>query len=448
MTSPVPTQPPPLPMAPPPKQLAPGAMPMAPGAMPMAGGTSTANQAAPQQLIRDPAPMQEYQQQRTNEMNSGGYGAGTMPQTGGVGTPTPGAPTAQPPAPTNMAQEDPGTAPPWLRQSSTQAWQGGPAITTANPDRSALPSVQTGAVNRSGLPQLQSGLDTSGFADFDQDFAAAGQRGADAAYAGATQFMDEDFAQDNAALESRLTNQGFARGTEAFNNEMGRQQRGQNAARQSAAFQAQGVGHAQSGDFLDRALRTRQQQSSEQGQNAGMGLAARGMLGSEGASDVDRAYAQSMGQRGLVGSEMGQDADRINAQSIAGGNLALGARGQDRGVEAAMHSSAGQQAAAGAAAASNRYNTDTQRDLALRGYGLQQDQQDFNNMATMIGLSRSGVNMPNFGAPGTLPVDSAYGIAGRNADRNAIDRSGLYGLGASVLGNVDYGAIARQFGYG
>lgn len=99
--------------------------------------------------------------------------------------------------------------------------------------------------------------DMSGLPAIDTDFTGQAQAGADAAYRGATQFMDEDFTRDTDALESRLINQGFTRGTEAFNNEMGRLTRGQMAARQSAAFQAQGVGHGQAGDLLQRALAAR-----------------------------------------------------------------------------------------------------------------------------------------------------------------------------------------------
>lgn len=367
--------------------------------------------------------------------------------------PTAGAPVAPPPV-AGQPAADPGVAPPWLRDNAnaisttnTPAWAGGPNITQSAVDRSGMPAIEQGSVDRNGLPDLSQGLDTSGFADFDSDFAAASQRGADAAYRGATQFMDEDFGRDRAALESQLTNQGFARDSQAFKDELSRMERGQSSARQSAAFQAQGVGHQQAGDLLMRALDTRRLQGSEAGQDAATRLSSRGMLGGERTGDVDRRFDQSMGARGLMGAEGAQDADRRYNQTLGIANLGLGARGQDRAVEQAMQSASGQAAAANAAAASNNYNANLNRDLRLRELGMGQDQNDFNNMMALINASRGGVNMPNFGAPQPLDVGSANQIAGNNsnaaANRAAADRAGLYGLGGQVLGNFDYGSIFR-----
>lgn len=359
--------------------------------------------------------------------------------------PAAGAPGAAPAA-------DPGVAPPWMRNNGnaitttdTPAWAGGPNVTQTAVDRSGMPAIRQGTADRAGLPQLSDGLDTSGFADFDQDFAGAASRGADAAYRGATQYMDEDFGRDNAALESKLVNQGFARGTEAFDNEMAKQMRSQNAAKQNAAFMAQGVGHQQSGDLLMRALESRRLQGAEAGQDAATRLASRGMLGNEITGDVDRTFAQSLAARGLLGSEAAQDADRRFGQSSGIAGLNLGSRAQDRQVEAAMHSASGQAAAAAAAQASNRYSTDTSRDLRLRELGMGQDQQNFSNMMALINASRGGVNMPNFGNPAPLDVGSANAIASNNANtdaaRQAQDRAGMYGLGANVLSNVNWGSL-------
>lgn len=129
----------------------------------------------------------------------------------------------------------------------------------------------------------------AGLPPIDTDFSGQAQRGANAAYKGATQFMDGDFTRDTEALENRLVNQGFTRGTEAFKNEMEQLTRGQNAARQSAAFQAQGVGHAQSGDLLLRALQ------------------ARGALGGERERAADRRFNQYSTTRGQDLGKYGVD---------------------------------------------------------------------------------------------------------------------------------------------
>jgi hypothetical protein len=295
--------------------------------------------------------------------------------------PVPGAPAAPGAAPATPTapQSVIGSAPPWL-QTQKVGTPVGTNVTLTNVDMGGLPDVPT-------------------------DFSGDAQRGADAAYKGATQFFDEDFGRDRSALESHLINQGFAPGSEAFNNEMGRMQRGQDAARENAAFQAQGVGFAQSGDLLQRALAAR---------------------------------AASLGERTNM-------ADRIYGQTMGVANLALGSKGQDTAAKAAISSS-------GASAGASRYATDAGRDkasldaeLALRNLGLASNNQDFTQAMAMAQMARGGVNMPNFGNPAPLDVGSAYGIASNNsnaaAGRDASDRAGLYGLGAAALNG-----IGRSFG--
>jgi hypothetical protein len=142
------------------------------------------------------------------------------------------------------------------------------AIASGNGGTGASPgdfSVDMSPADMSGLPPINT------------DFSGQAQRGADAAYAGATQFFDEDFTRDTDALENRLINQGFARGSEAFNEEMGRLQRGQMAARTGAAFTAQGVGHQQAGDLFNRSV------------------TARGALGGEAERAAERRFLQQLG---------------------------------------------------------------------------------------------------------------------------------------------------------
>lgn len=236
--------------------------------------------------------------------------------------------------------------------------------------------------------------DMTGLPGIDTDFTGAAARGADAAYQGATQFMDQDFEQDRQALEAKLVNQGFSRGTEAFDREMEQLTRGQNAARQSAAFQAQGVGHQQAGDLLLRALQSR------------------GALGGERERAAEREIAQLLARSGQDLSRYGIDVGAI-----------LNRRGQDIGV----------------------YNTDTSAELARRGLGLSEDNQGFQQLMALIAASRGGVNMPNFGAASPLDVSSAYGIANSNRNgrlaREASDRAGLYGLGAAALGGIDWASL-------
>lgn len=309
--------------------------------------------------------------------------------------PAPGAPPApQAPAPAQAAPggmtNAVGVAPPWLSGSGSaapgmsmgtqQPWAGGPGVTMTS-------------VNQEGMPAL------------DTDFSDAAQRGADAAYAGATQYFDEDFGRDRAALESRLSNQGFAVGSEAYNDELSRMERGQNAARANAAYMAQGVGHNQSGALLMRALQS----------------------------------------RGALMGERERNADRIHGQSMGVAGLGLGARGQEMGRDTSMAGISASAAANANAANAQRYGIDTNRDLTLRRYGMEGDQMDFNQLMQLIGAGRGGVNMPNFGSPQPLDVGSANQIASGNANaglnRSASDRMALAQLGGAALSGVNWNNI-------
>jgi hypothetical protein len=257
---------------------------------------------------------------------------------------------------------------------SQQTWNGGPSVDRTRVGAGGLPNVST-------------------------DFSADAQRGADAAYQGATQYMDKDFGRANDALESKLVSQGFAPGSEAFKNEMEMQQRGQNNARTTAALAAQGVGFDQSGQLLARALQTR---------------------------------AQLRGERT-------DDADRTFAQSLNTANLGLGARGQDLGLQGTKEGAAASVANAGVAAGANQYSTDASTSVALRRLGIDQSNSDYDHLIALINSSRGGVNMPNFGAPQPLDVTGANSIASSNANaaanRSASDRNTLAQLGGAALGS-------------
>ena len=324
--------------------------------------------ALPDQIHGDPMSAMGGAPQRT-----------AVPATTRPGVPAPAAPTrVVQPNTTRAAMPAPaapqtlvGTAPPWLKAQS--ATSPGGNVTLTNVDYEGLPAIDT-------------------------DFSGQAQKGAEAAYKGATQFFDEDFGRDRAAMETKLINQGFAPGSEAFKNEMGMMLRGQNAARENAAFMAQGVGHQQSGDLLLRALQSR------------------GAMLGERTDMADRLFNQSFGVAGL-GTQYKQ------AQ--------LGAQAS--------------KAAASASAAASQYASDAanrraelEAALGMRRLELDESGQNFSQMVGLTGLSRGGVNAPNFGPPQPLDVGGAYGIASANnnaqMNRDASDRAGLYGLGGAALG--------------
>lgn len=287
---------------------------------------------------------------------------------------TPGAPGAPGAAPAGAPGGAPVSNTGGIDINGQEAWKGGPKVDQTRVGAGGLPGIST-------------------------DFSGDAQRGADAAYSGATQFMDKDFTRDNAALESKLVSQGFSPGTEAFDSEMEKQKRGQNATRENAAFAAQGVGFDQSGQLLSRALASR--------------AALRG--------------------------ERTDDADRTFGQSLATANLGLGARGQDTGLAGAREGAAASTANAGAAAGASNYNTDVNAGVAMRRIGLDSSNSDVNNLISLINSSRGGVNMPNFGAPAPLDVGSAASIASGNANaaanRGAANNAVLAQLGGAALGS-------------
>lgn len=333
-----------------------------------------------------------------------------------------------------------GEASPGVQMGEMGTWEGGPNILQTRTDASGLPTL-AGGLDRSGMPQLAGGLDTSGFASFDSDFAGASEKAAKDAYAGLTQFMDQDFSKDTDALRTQLVNQGLQPGSAAFESEMSRLSRGQNDARLQAAAQASQIGHQRAGDLLSRALATRQLQGQEAGQDAATRLASRGLLGQESNADA----ATRLASRNALFGERSQDADRLNNQSMSRAQLLLGARGQDMGLAQARENAMGQASAANASAAAAREMAAARNEIDLRRIGLDQDSMDFNQFMALVGGARGGVNMGNFGGTSPLDVGGAYGMASNNANaaanRNAIDRAGMAGLGASILGGIDWGSL-------
>jgi hypothetical protein len=241
--------------------------------------------------------------------------------------------------------------------------------TPTMPGTPGLPGDQTGGTSpppggpTGGQSRWDQDLDFSGLNGIDTDFTGAATKGADAAYKGASQFFDEDFGRERQANESRLLAQGLQPGSEAFETAMSRMERGQNATRQNAAFQAQGVGHQQAGDLLLRALQTRQQGVNEKFGSTDRRLAGRGQ-------DLQR------------------DTTGLNAT------------------------------------------------LANKRFGLDEDNQSFQQLMQLLAASRGGVNMPNFGGVAPLDVGGANSIASSNsnaaANRDATDR----GNWAAILGGL------------
>lgn len=158
-------------------------------------------------------------------------------------------------------------------------------------DASGLPSLSTGG--------LQGNLDTNGLTRLpgagrgEDNFSAERGRQEDALYARNTSRLDPQWEQRQAALESQLTNQGFMRGTEAWNQAMDSMGRDRNDAYAGARNDSILAGGEEQSRLFANALQARGQQF---GERESMG----NFTNSANAQDFDqrmRARGQGFGER-------------------------------------------------------------------------------------------------------------------------------------------------------
>lgn len=333
------------------------------------------------------------------------------PQRGGVGNPGQpvggGSDMSAPPStgdagPFTMGRTMLSAAPGAAPSAPSTSGAGGPMGSAVLPGQGGIGSaVSYGsqqAFGPNGPNITTSNVDPSNpnFASLNTDFSGDAQRAGDAFYKGATQYFEPDFARDTSALQTQLINQGFAPGSEGYNTQLDLLRRNQDQARTGAAAGAVSAGNQQAQNEFLQALQARQEQFGEAGNVA------------------DRAYNQSAG--------------------IAG--LGLGARGQDIGLQGSMAGLAASRENAGA----SRYNADLQHQIQLQQLGLQANGQNFDQVMSLMGGARGGVNMPNFGNPQPLDVTGAGSLANQSTmlgnQATAARNAGLYGLGAAALSGL------------
>jgi hypothetical protein len=297
-------------------------------------------------------------------------------------------------------------------------WQGGAGASVAGNNAGTWGGAGAGAMGGAGSSGQgwDANLDLAGLNPLDTDFAAQAKAGADAAYKGATQFMDEDFGQEREANEARLLAQGLQPGSQAYETAMSRMERGQNAARQNAAFQAQGTGHQQAGDMLLRALQTRQQGVNEKFGQTDRKLAGRNQ--DIGDRNTNRSF--DIGDRNTNRGMDISDRNTNRGMDLSHRGLDINDRNTNRGMDL------------------QRDSTGLNATLANKRFGLDEDNQSFQQLMQLISSSRGGVNMPNFGGVSPLDVGGANSIASGNANaqanRDGMDRSNYANLFGSLLG--------------
>jgi hypothetical protein len=160
-------------------------------------------------------------------------------------------------------------------------------------------NLPQGQFTTQDLPELQAGLNQGALPTLSTDFSGDATRMEDATYQRALGLMNPEFDRQQKQLENRLVQQGIPIGAEAYNDEMGRFEKGRNEAQLAAALEAVGAGRQEHSRMFGVNQRARQQGVAEQGQDFSMTQAARQQGVSDRQLERNQAYnelAMLMGQ--------------------------------------------------------------------------------------------------------------------------------------------------------
>ena len=363
-------------------------------------------------------------------------------------------------------------------------------------DTSGIGGVQTGtgqfgqAQGGPNAPRLQRQLDTSQLAAMPVNAGMTAQQAI-------MSRLDPQLQRQRSQLETQLTNQGLARGGEAYNAAITEQQQQENDLRTQAALQGisldmgarqQGLGEAQTlGSFANQSALAKfgagqqatQSQNAAIAQNAGIAL--------QSGQFANQAQAQQFAQR-LAAGEFGRDAqlasfqtgqsaqDAVNraiSQNFSQGLGAAGAYnaaagqqfGQDMDIAGLYNASLAQnqqatlqQAQAQAALQSQGFNQaqsqanfqNAQRQAALQEQ-LALRQLPLNEVAAIMGGAQ--VQLPQFQAyqgseVGAAPIFGATQAAGNAAQQNYANQTAAYnakmGMYGSILGGAATGFAMKS----
>jgi hypothetical protein len=261
-----------------------------------------------------------------------------------------------------------------------------------------------GGFNDKDLPELYKELDTSGLAELDQDTSAASQRARDAMFKRTSMLMEPERAQQQDGLRQKLANQGLVVGSDAWNDEFNRLDQAQNLSRERSALDADIAGGQEAQRLFQQALATRQQGIGERLSNIDVRSKSRGQLFGEQAQKAQLSESA---------------AARAQAASSAAGSNAVAMRGQD--IQARL-------AAAGL-------------DLQRRGQLMGARDQQFNELATLIGSARGGERGTGFAEPGQIDVNGAYGLQNQANMNNYNNAVGVWNQNTQRRSNNINGAL-------
>ena len=351
-------------------------------------------------------------------------------------------------------------------------------------DTSGIGGVQTGtgqfgqAQGGPNAPRLQRQLDTSQLAAMPVNAGMTAQQAI-------MSRLDPQLQRQRSQLETQLTNQGLARGGEAYNAAITEQQQQENDLRTQAALQGisldmgarqQGLGEAQTlGSFANQSALARfgagqqatQSQNAAIAQNAGIAL--------QSGQFANQAQAQQFAQR-LAAGEFGRDAQLASFQTGQSAQDAVNRAisqnfSQGLGAAGAYNAAAGQQfgqdmdiaglynAALGQNQAATLQQAQAQAALQSQGFNQAQSQANFQNAQRQAALQEqlalrqlplnevaaimggAQVQLPQFQAyqgadVAAAPVFAGTQAAGNFAQQNYANQTAAYNAKMGMYGSL------------
>lgn len=246
--------------------------------------------------------------------------------------------------------------------------------------------TSSGATERAG--GLATGLNNSAQikTSLGLDPTLLNQQAVDALYKANTQYLDPQFAQSQAKMESQLANQGITRGSEAYNNAMLNFNNQKQQAYTDARNQAIGQGTAAAQGLFGMGLQGAQFGNTSLGQQFGQNVTAQQLANS--AAGQNNANAQT--NMGLTNAALGQQF----GQNVTAANFANSA--QQQAYNQAQGNAQFQNAAQAQQYGQNLSNMQAQNAAVNQRFGMDTSNQADSNNAQQLtfnaGLANANLN--------------------------------------------------------
>lgn len=286
-----------------------------------------------------------------------------------------------------------------------------------------------------------------------QDFSADRQAVTDALLSR----MNPQLDRDRAGLENQLVNQGFVRGTAAFDSQMDQANRQANDARQQAISAGGQEQSRLAGLQLNQANFTNQAQQQDYGQQQGRGLFGLNATTAQNAANLNagafanNAQGQQFGQNQAVGQFGNQAVGANNAANLSAGQFGNAAAGQAFAQQQAQQAFNNAVAQGNAAGANEAAMTAYQNASAQTQYGNQNAQQGFANNTANAQLNnqvRAQALQEKFGLA-SFPINQITALmsGGQIQAPQSVNYNGGQIQPTNVSGNIYNSAALAQQNY-